>query len=469
MEADEEEPERDLAEPLRQHPAAHLREPVVERGHHREGRAAERRVVEVGDDEVGVGQLPVDGEDGEEDAGDAAHQERGDPAHAVEERDAVLDRAAPQRRDPVEDLHAGRHRDQEAREHEEREHDGRHRRREHVVRPHQQAEEGDAGGGRGDRLVAEDRLAGEHRQDLGEDAERGQHEDVDLGVAEEPEQVLPQQRRAALGRVEERRPEVAVQQQHRHRRGQRGERDHDQVRVDQDRPHEQRDAAPAHAGRAHVVDRGDEVDRAEHRRQAGEVDHVDPRVLAAGRRVLLRRQRQVGEPAGLGRGEEDRRVERDAAEQEHPVGPRVDAREGDVARPDHQRQQVVREARPHRHDDEEDHRRPVHGEDLVVLLGRQERVVRRAELDPQQEQRLDPSQQEEDEDRVEVHDPDLLVVGRGEPRRPAPDSARTERVRICGRRRVRRAVVVSVSGWVMAMRSRESCLLGLLLCRLAAA
>ena len=34
------------------------------------------------------------------------------------------------------------------------------------------AEEGDAGRGRGDRLVAEDRLAGEHRQDLGEDAER---------------------------------------------------------------------------------------------------------------------------------------------------------------------------------------------------------------------------------------------------------------------------------------------------------
>ena len=46
---------------------------------------------------------------------------------------------------------------------------------------------------------------------------RRQDHDVDLGVAEEPEQVLPQQRRAALGRVEERAAEVAVGQQHRRR------------------------------------------------------------------------------------------------------------------------------------------------------------------------------------------------------------------------------------------------------------
>ena len=45
----------------------------------------------------------------------------------------------------------------------------------------------------------------------------GQDHDVDLGVAEEPEEVLPQQRRAALGRVEEVRAEVAVGEQHRHR------------------------------------------------------------------------------------------------------------------------------------------------------------------------------------------------------------------------------------------------------------
>jgi hypothetical protein len=124
----------------------------------------------------------------------------------------VLDRAAPQGRDPVEDLHARRHGDQEAREHEEREHDGRRRHGNmwcaHTSRPRKAMPAVD---GR-DRLVAEDRLAGEDGDDLREDAEGRQHEDVDLGVAEEPEQVLVEQRRAALRRVEERGPEVPVEQ-----------------------------------------------------------------------------------------------------------------------------------------------------------------------------------------------------------------------------------------------------------------
>ena len=214
------------------------------------------------------------------------------------------------------------------------------------------------------------------------------------------------------------RPEVAVQQQHRDRGGQRRQRQDDQVRVDQDRPHEQRHAAPAHAGRAHVVDRRDEVDRADDRGQAREVDHVDPRLLAVGRRVLLQRQRHVGEPAGLRRREEQRRVERDAAEQEHPVRPRVQPRERDVAGADHERQEVVREARPDRDDDQEDHRRPVQREDLVVLLRRQERVVRRPELDPHQ-QRLDAADHEEHQHRRQVEDPDLLVVRGRQPRHPA--------------------------------------------------
>ena len=46
--------------------------------------------------------------------------------------------------------------------------------------------------------AAEQRLAREHRHDLADDAEDRQDEDVDLGVAEEPEQVLPEERVAAL-------------------------------------------------------------------------------------------------------------------------------------------------------------------------------------------------------------------------------------------------------------------------------
>ena len=79
------------------------------------------------------------------------------------------------------------------------------RRGEHVVRPHQHAEERDRHRGRRDRLVAEDRLAREHRQDLRDHPEGRQDHDVDLGVPEEPEQVLPEHRVPAAGGVEERR------------------------------------------------------------------------------------------------------------------------------------------------------------------------------------------------------------------------------------------------------------------------
>jgi hypothetical protein len=65
---------------------------------------------------------------------------------------------------------------------------------------------GDPDGQRGEheRLVAEDRFAGERRDDLGDDAEEGQRDDVHLGMAEEPEQVLPEHRAVVL-RGEDRR------------------------------------------------------------------------------------------------------------------------------------------------------------------------------------------------------------------------------------------------------------------------
>src|ERR1017187_8082823 len=55
-------------------------------------------------------------------------------------------------------------------------------------------------GGADQPLVAEQRLAGEHGQDLGGDAEERQRHDIDLRMAEEPEQVLPQNRPATRGR-----------------------------------------------------------------------------------------------------------------------------------------------------------------------------------------------------------------------------------------------------------------------------
>ena len=85
---------------------------------------------------------------------------------------------------------------------------------------------------------------------------------------------------------------------------------------------------------------------------------------------------RVGEPAAVGRAAEDpRRVQEDAAGEEHPERQRVQPREGDVAGADLQRHQVVHERRAHRHDHEEDHRHAVHGEGLVVEVGRDQLAV----------------------------------------------------------------------------------------------
>ena len=61
--------------------------------------------------------------------------------------------------------------------------------------------------------VAEERLAREDRQDLGDDAHGRQDQDVDLGVAEDPEQVLPEERVAAAPGVVEVGAEEAVEHQ----------------------------------------------------------------------------------------------------------------------------------------------------------------------------------------------------------------------------------------------------------------
>src|SRR5579871_3848409 len=95
VEADENEPEGNLSEPLVQEATRHLRKPVVDPGEDREYGPAEDRVVEVGDDEVGVVELPVHGEDGEEYAGDPADGENRDHAHREVQGGRGHDRSSP--------------------------------------------------------------------------------------------------------------------------------------------------------------------------------------------------------------------------------------------------------------------------------------------------------------------------------------------------------------------------------------
>ena len=69
---------------------------------------------------------------------------------------------------------------------------------EHVMAPHAKAEEADAANRSDHRAVAEHRLARERGEQVRRHAHARKNGDVHLGMAEEPEQVLPQKRRTAL-------------------------------------------------------------------------------------------------------------------------------------------------------------------------------------------------------------------------------------------------------------------------------
>ena len=72
--------------------------------------------------------------------------------------------------------------------------DERHADREHVMRPDAHADERDAHGRRHHRRIAEDGFAREHGDDFVGEGKCGKHQDIDLGMPEDPEEMHPQQR-----------------------------------------------------------------------------------------------------------------------------------------------------------------------------------------------------------------------------------------------------------------------------------
>ena len=124
-----------------------------------------------------------------------------------------------------------------------------------------------AGGKQGedDQLVADQLGLRERRDHHRDQARRGKEDDVDFGVAEEPEQVLPQHRIAAARGVEERPVERALQLEQQGGEDHRREGDQDHPGEDQHRPGEQRHARQRHARRAGLEHADEDLDRAGNR------------------------------------------------------------------------------------------------------------------------------------------------------------------------------------------------------------
>ncbi len=261
--------------------------------------------------------------------------------------------------------------------------------------------------------IADQGAAAEGRHGIGDDPHGRQHDDIDPRVGEDPEQVLPQKRLSAFRHVEEMGADIAVHPQQ--EEGEADRRHHHQVgdRSGEGAPDQDRHVIDRHAGRSHAEQGDDEVGGADrggnaqqHHAQRIDVD-IGPRI------EMLTRQRHVVEPSGVRRlAQREAGIEKQASEQEEPEAKRVQPRKGHVARAQHQGPQIVREAGQDRRSVEEDHRHAVHGEDLVVLLRRQQVHVRCGQLSAQ-DQRLDTADQQEDEGQHDVANADLLVVDAG--------------------------------------------------------
>ncbi|CPT81947.1 Uncharacterised protein [Mycobacteroides abscessus] len=412
MEADEGQPEVQLAQALVEQAARHLREPEVDARVGGEHNRAEEHVVKVRDDEVAVRHVEVQRRAGQQHARQTTEQEGDQEAHREQHRRLEGQLALPHGADPVEELDTGRDRDQERHEGEERQQHGAGG--VHVVRPHRDRQGGDTERRVDQGGVTEDRLTGEHREDLRHDAEERQRDDVHLGVPEEPEQVLPQQD-AAVGGVVDVSAQVAVGGQAEQRGGQQREGQQHQDRGHQDVPGEDRHTEHGHTRAAHADHGGDHVDGAEDGAQTTDGQADDPQVATRTGRVDRVGQRRVGGPAevsgttgGDEAGDGDHR-----AEQEQPEREGVQTWERHVGGADLQRQHQVGEPEHDRGRVEQQHHRAVHGEQLVELLVRQELQSRQGQLGAH-EQRHQATDEEEHEADDAVHDADQLVIGGGD-------------------------------------------------------
>ena len=169
VEADEGQPEVHLAEAFVHQPPGHLGKPEVDAAVGGEDDRPEQHVVEVRHHEVGVGDVEIQWRAGQHHPGQAARQEGHQEAKGEQHRRLEGEVPLPHGADPVEEFDAGGNRYQERHERKERQQNSS--RDEHVVRPHRHRQCADGDGGVDQGGVAEHRLAGEHRDDLGDDAE----------------------------------------------------------------------------------------------------------------------------------------------------------------------------------------------------------------------------------------------------------------------------------------------------------
>jgi hypothetical protein len=275
--------------------------------------------------------------------------------------------------------------------------------------------------GVGHAEIAEHRLPGEGRDDVADHAEAGQDQDVDLGVAEEPEQVLVEQRVAAAGRRKNVVPKLRSVSSMVMAPASTGSDSSSRKAVHQHAPHEQRHLVQRHAGRAHVEDGGDEVDGAEDRRRARRgaatgwrspsPGRDGPASTAAHRSSSRRRRRAARRPST--NIEVSSSANEAGSSQNEMLFMRGKAMSG---APIMQRHEPVAEAADHgRHHHEEHHDQAVAGDEHVEHVAVWRNTAGPAlQLHAHRTDRKPPIRPADDREQ-QVHRADVLVVRRIQP------------------------------------------------------
>lgn len=290
---------------------------------------------------------------------------------------------------------------------------------EHVVDPQAERQKGQRDRRGHDPAVAEDGGPAHDRQHRRDHPRCRQEDDVDLRVAEQPEQVLPQQAVTPQIGLEERQAEgpLQLQQDRPQDQGRKAGQDHQGGH--QGVPAEDRHLGQRHAGRAILKDRDGDLDGC---RDGGDLDEGDPdqpEISVDPGREKRARERRIHEPAAVrGDAQHHGREQHRAAEDIAPVAVGGQPREGEVAGPEQLGQQVDRQPLERRDREQEHHDGPVHGEDLIVDLRPREGRMRGRQLRPDQH-RQHAAHKEEEEGRAEEQ---LAEIGVVDGREQAPQA-----------------------------------------------
>ena len=322
--------------------------------------------------------------------------------------------AAPEGRDPGEYLDAGRNGDRHACGREEAERELRYAGGEHVMHPQPEAQEPGAHERRHDEAIADQRRLRQCGHDHGDHSRGRQEDDVDLGMPEEPEQVLPQKRVAGLFRNEEGPVKGPLQLEQDRRRDDGWKRHHDHPGKHQHRPAIHWHLVERHAGRAGPQHAHDDLDRSRDGRDLDEADPQKPEVRVDAGRVSIARERRIHEPSAVRRQAEEQAAEEgDAADEISPERVCAQPRKRQVPRGEHVGQQEYAHRLDRRHGEQEHHHRAVHREDLIVERVPDQGVLRHGQLRAHQ-QTQHAGQDEKEEGRPDVEKSDIGVVDDGQ-------------------------------------------------------